>query len=225
MIEAGEQAPDFTLADQAGNEVTLSGLRGRKVVLYFYPKDDTSGCTTQACGLRDRSMSSTLGAVVLGVSPDSAASHAIPHENTSCLSLCSRTPVRRRRAVRGVAGEVDVRTHVLGRRPHQFVIGADGRRAGPRKVKPAGHAERVLELLSSGSVPPRPGSCSIELGAGFDCIGLALDRYLEVRFEPGPGAIRVERAGTLASLDPDAGDEDAVPSRVETGRAIDRARR
>ena len=53
MIEAGEQAPDFTLPDQDGDEVTLSDLRGQTVVLYFYPKADTPGCTTQACGIRD----------------------------------------------------------------------------------------------------------------------------------------------------------------------------
>jgi peroxiredoxin Q/BCP len=71
MIQAGEQAPDFTLPDQEGNDVTLSELRGRTVVLYFYPKADTPGCTTQACGIRDRRAEyEAAGAVVLGVSPD-----------------------------------------------------------------------------------------------------------------------------------------------------------
>ncbi|MDQ3741419.1 MAG: thioredoxin-dependent thiol peroxidase [Actinomycetota bacterium] len=71
MIETGEQAPDFTLPDQDGNDVTLSGLRGRRVVLYFYPKADTPGCTTQACGIRDRADEyEAAGATVLGVSPD-----------------------------------------------------------------------------------------------------------------------------------------------------------
>jgi peroxiredoxin Q/BCP len=69
--EVGDQAPDFTLQDQHGEDVSLSSLRGRAVVLYFYPKADTSGCTTQACGVPDhRSEYERAGAVVLGVSPD-----------------------------------------------------------------------------------------------------------------------------------------------------------
>jgi peroxiredoxin Q/BCP len=74
MLEEGAAAPDFALRDQDGNEVTLSGLRGRTVVLYFYPKADTPGCTTQACGIRDHSGDyEAAGAVVLGVSPDDVA--------------------------------------------------------------------------------------------------------------------------------------------------------
>lgn len=71
MLEAGRQAPDFTLPDQDGNDLTLSDLRGRTVVLYFYPKADTPGCTVQACGVRDRSDEyEAAGARVIGVSPD-----------------------------------------------------------------------------------------------------------------------------------------------------------
>jgi peroxiredoxin Q/BCP len=71
VIEQGDRAPDFTLDDQNGEPVSLSGLRGQKVVLYFYPKADTPGCTTQACGIRDhRADYDAAGAVVLGVSPD-----------------------------------------------------------------------------------------------------------------------------------------------------------
>jgi thioredoxin-dependent peroxiredoxin len=71
MIEPGDKAPNFTLSDQDGNEVKLSSLRGRKVVLYFYPKADTPGCTTQACGVRDHAADyDAAGAVVLGVSRD-----------------------------------------------------------------------------------------------------------------------------------------------------------
>jgi peroxiredoxin Q/BCP len=71
VLEPGEIAPDFTLPDQDGNDVTLSALRGRTVVLYFYPRADTPGCTTQACGVRDhRADYEAAGAVVLGVSPD-----------------------------------------------------------------------------------------------------------------------------------------------------------
>jgi thioredoxin-dependent peroxiredoxin len=71
MLAEGEQAPDFRLPDQEGEEVTLSELRGRPVVLYFYPRADTPGCTIQACGVRDRgSEYREAGARVLGVSPD-----------------------------------------------------------------------------------------------------------------------------------------------------------
>jgi len=71
MLEQGIQAPDFTLPDQDGNPVTLSDFRGGPVVLYFYPKADTPGCTTQACGIRDHAADyDATGAVVLGVSPD-----------------------------------------------------------------------------------------------------------------------------------------------------------
>jgi thioredoxin-dependent peroxiredoxin len=74
MIDTGLTAPDFELPDQDGEPVSLSGLRGRRVVLYFYPKADTPGCTTQACGIRDhRADYDAAGAVVLGVSPDPVA--------------------------------------------------------------------------------------------------------------------------------------------------------
>jgi peroxiredoxin Q/BCP len=71
MISPGDKAPNFTLPDQGGNKVRLSGLRGQNVVLYFYPKAETPGCTTQACGVRDRAADyAAAGAVVLGVSRD-----------------------------------------------------------------------------------------------------------------------------------------------------------
>ncbi len=76
MIEEGETAPDFELEADGGERVRLSDFRGRPVVLYFYPKDDTPGCTKEACGIRDAwSEFERRGAVVLGVSPDSVASH------------------------------------------------------------------------------------------------------------------------------------------------------
>src|SRR5690606_25169994 len=77
MLSAGDRAPSFSLPDDTGRTVTLASLKGRTVVLYFYPKDDTPGCTTQACGLRDNwAALEQAGAVVLGVSPDSPARHA-----------------------------------------------------------------------------------------------------------------------------------------------------
>jgi thioredoxin-dependent peroxiredoxin len=72
MIEPGQPAPDFELPDQDGNPVRLADLRGQRVVLYFYPKADTPGCTTQACGIRDHQADyDAAGATVIGVSPDS----------------------------------------------------------------------------------------------------------------------------------------------------------
>ena len=76
MIEEGQPAPTFTLPSDSGSDVSLAGLRGKPIVLYFYSKDDTPGCTTQACGIRDAwSEFENRGAVVLGVSPDSPEKH------------------------------------------------------------------------------------------------------------------------------------------------------
>ena len=76
MLEVGTQAPDFTLPDQNGNRHSLSDYRGEKVILYFYPKDNTPGCTKQACGFAERyPQFIEKGAVVLGISKDSVASH------------------------------------------------------------------------------------------------------------------------------------------------------
>jgi len=76
MVSEGAPAPEFTLESDEGRTVSLADFRGKQVVLYFYPKDNTSGCTTQACGIRDAwSEFERAGAVVLGVSPDGVASH------------------------------------------------------------------------------------------------------------------------------------------------------
>ncbi len=76
MVSVGSQAPDFTLLDQEGREHALSSYRGAWVLVYFYPKDDTPGCTTEACAIRDADPDlSSLGAVVLGISADSVKSH------------------------------------------------------------------------------------------------------------------------------------------------------
>jgi hypothetical protein len=92
-LEPGNDAPDFTLPDQEGNPVTLSELRGKTVVLYFYPKADTPGCTTQACGVRDHSPDyERAGAVVLGVSPDPVK--RIPSSPTSTRSAFRCWPTR-----------------------------------------------------------------------------------------------------------------------------------
>lgn len=76
VLQVGDLAPDFTLSSDTGERVTLSALRGKRVVLYFYPKDDTPGCTAQACGFRDAyPVIEERNAVVLGISPDSTKSH------------------------------------------------------------------------------------------------------------------------------------------------------
>jgi peroxiredoxin Q/BCP len=76
MLHAGDAAPDFTLTADDGSTVTLADLRGQRVVLYFYPKDDTPGCTTQACSLRDSYADfEAAGAAIFGISPDDVASH------------------------------------------------------------------------------------------------------------------------------------------------------
>src|SRR5436189_4834241 len=93
MVEEGKPAPDFELTSDAGERVRLSSLRGKPVVLYFYPKDDTPGCTTQACGIRDSySEFSDRGAVVLGVSPDDEASHVRLQEKYSIPSTLLADP-------------------------------------------------------------------------------------------------------------------------------------
>jgi thioredoxin-dependent peroxiredoxin len=76
MLQAGDPAPDFTLSDSEGRSVSLADLAGKHVILYFYPRDDTPGCTKEACGFRDAwDDLRALGAVVIGVSPDASASH------------------------------------------------------------------------------------------------------------------------------------------------------
>lgn len=75
-LKVGDQAPDFTAKDQDGNEITLRQFKGKKVILYFYPKDDTPGCTVEACNLRDnKDQLSTEGYEIIGVSSDDVASH------------------------------------------------------------------------------------------------------------------------------------------------------
>ena len=76
MLEVGTKAPDFTLQNQEGKEVSLSDFKGKKVILYFYPKDLTSGCTKQACGFKERyPLITEKGAVVIGISKDSVKKH------------------------------------------------------------------------------------------------------------------------------------------------------
>ena len=92
MIKTGDQAPDFELPDHDGTPVRLSSLRGRPIVLYFYPKADTPGCTAQACGIRDHSGDyEAAGVTVLGVSPDPVSAIAKFHDKQDSTSRCSPT--------------------------------------------------------------------------------------------------------------------------------------
>jgi len=152
VIEEGQPAPDFELTSDAGETVKLSELRGKPVVLYFYPKDDTPGCTTQACGIRDvYGEFERAGAVVLGVSPDDEASHVKFKEKYglpfTLLADADHTVAERY----GVWGEKSYagRTYV-GVNRSTFVIAPDGTVAKVMlNVKPATHADDVLAALGS----------------------------------------------------------------------------
>jgi len=149
-LEPGDTAPDFTLPDQHGGEVSLSALPGKTVVLYFYPKADTPGCTTQACGVRDhRADYEQAGAVVLGVSPDPVQRIAKFDEKYALgFSLLSDQD----HAVAEAYG-VWVEKSMYGRKymgneRTTFVIGPDGKiREVLRSVKAAEHDELVLATL------------------------------------------------------------------------------
>jgi peroxiredoxin Q/BCP len=154
MPQAGDQAPGFKLSDQHGNTVSLTELKGKHVVLYFYPKDNTPGCTTEACDFRDEhSALEKAGAVVLGVSPDDAKSH---QKFASKFNLPFPLLVDTEHAVAdayGVWGEKSLYGRkFLGINRTTFLIGPDGkvRQVWP-KVKVAGHVGEVLAALGGGA--------------------------------------------------------------------------
>jgi peroxiredoxin Q/BCP len=156
MIEPGEQASDFELQDQDGRAVKLSDFRGQRVVVYFYPKADTPGCTTQACGVRDhRADYAQAGAVVLGISPDPVASVNKFHDKYDLgFSLLADEDHSVAEAY-GVWVEKSMygRTY-LGNERTTFIIDPDGRVARVlRKVKPAEHDEQVLQALQDAGSP------------------------------------------------------------------------
>jgi peroxiredoxin Q/BCP len=151
-LEVGAVAPDFTLADQDGNAVTLSELRGNPVVLYFYPKANTPGCTTQACGVRDhRTDYAKLDATVLGVSPDPVkpiAKFADKFDLGFTLLSDADHAVADAYGV-WVEKSMYGRTY-MGNERTTFVIDADGVITHVfRKVKPAEHDEQVLAALAA----------------------------------------------------------------------------
>lgn len=152
-LKIGDPAPDFTLPTGTGESVSLSGLRGRQVVLYFYPKDDTSDCTLEACGFRDSIASvEEAGAVVLGVSSDGPASHQRFSRKFNLpfrlLSDEEGTVQRAYGADWPVLGRVPGLGRLVGPRRRTFVIDAAGRlKAIFPTVNVDGHAQEVLAAL------------------------------------------------------------------------------
>lgn len=152
MVEAGQPAPDFTLPDQHGDEVTLSQFKGRPVVLYFYPRDNTPGCTTEACAFRDaRDDYEQAGAKVIGVSPDAVKTHAKFAEKYQLpftlvadteKSVCEAYGVWQEKSMYGKTSMGVVRS--------TFVIDGEGvvRHVFPR-VKVDGHSDAVLAAIKS----------------------------------------------------------------------------
>ena len=152
MLEPGTKAPDFTLPDQDGNDVSLSDLAGRDVVLYFYPKANTSGCTVQACGVRDHLPDyEAAGAVVVGVSPDPVKAVRKFHDqqglNFTLLAdadhaVCDAYGVWAEKSMYG--------RKYWGALRATFIIGPDGvvRHVIP-KVSPKTHDDEVLAALTA----------------------------------------------------------------------------
>lgn len=150
MVEEGKPAPDFELTTDTGEQVKLSSLRGRPVVLYFYPKDDTPGCTRQACGFRDAYAAyEERGAVILGVSPDRESSHAAFRTKYGLPFTLLADPDRTVAKAYDVWREkTSYGKKTMGILRSTFVIAADGNvLRAMYGVKPDGHAEAVLAVL------------------------------------------------------------------------------
>jgi thioredoxin-dependent peroxiredoxin len=152
LVEERSPAPDFTLMSDSGERVRLSQFRGRPVVLYFYPKDDTPGCTRQACDIRDAwGDFERAGAVVLGVSPDGEASHAKFKAKYGLPFLLLADEGHKVSEAYGVWKEKSFagRTY-MGVDRSTFVVAPDGTVAKVmRKVDPKTHADDVLAILAA----------------------------------------------------------------------------
>jgi peroxiredoxin Q/BCP len=172
MIEQGQQAPDFELPDQDGRIAKLSDYRGTPVVVYFYPKADTPGCTTQACGVRDHEADySGVGATVLGISPDPVAKVKKFHDKQALNFTLLADEDHAVAEAYGVWVEKSMYGRkYMGAERTTYVIGPDGvishvlRKVKPvdaggtvarvlRKVKPAEHDEQVLKALAEVTPP------------------------------------------------------------------------
>jgi peroxiredoxin Q/BCP len=150
MLEQGVEAPDFELPDQDGTPVKLSDLKGETVVLYFYPKADTPGCTTQACGIRDHSNDyADAGVKVLGVSPDTVEDVKKFHDKQSLNFTLLADADHAVADAYGTWGEKqNYGKTYMGVTRATFIVGGDGKlaRVFP-KVSPKTHDEVVLEAL------------------------------------------------------------------------------
>jgi peroxiredoxin Q/BCP len=153
ILQTGNAAPDFQLQDQNGNDVKLSQFRGKNVVLYFYPKDDTPGCTREACDFRDEhSALRAAGAVVVGVSPDDTKSHQKFATKFSLPFPLLADTGRQVCDAYGVWGEKSLYGRkFMGVTRATFLIDTEGKvaRVWP-KVKVQGHVQEILQTLKGG---------------------------------------------------------------------------
>jgi len=149
-MDINDKAPDFTLPDQNGDNVSLKNFRGRYVVLYFYPRADTPGCTVEACEFRDsyKKIEKT-GTVILGVSPDQPKAQKKFEEKYSLPFTLLGDADKKVCDAYGVIQEKNMYgKKVMGVARTTFIIGPDGRiKRIFRKVKPQGHADEVLDFL------------------------------------------------------------------------------
>ena len=151
-LQAGDAAPEFSLSTDDGSVVSSDSLAGSRYVLYFYPKDDTPGCTTQACGLRDSwSRVTDTGVQLFGVSPDSVKSHAKFREKFDLPYRLIADDGHRLADAYGVWIEkTNYGRTYYGNERSTFVIGPDGRIEHVlAQVKPAEHVDQLVEALAA----------------------------------------------------------------------------
>jgi len=166
----GQTAPDFTLPSTTGKDVTLSQFKGKTIVLYFYPKDETPGCTKEACDFRDRTVElEEAGVVLLGVSNDDLESHQHFKEKQKLPFPLLADVDAKVSKLYGVYGKQSVYgIPYTGIQRTTFVIGKDGRiaRVWP-KVSVNGHVEEVLEYVSTAAAPSHDPAGGTKGGAGL----------------------------------------------------------
>ena len=153
MIEEGKAAPLFTLTDQNGEKVALKNLRGRNVIVYFYPKDDTPGCTKEACGFRDlHSDFQAADTVILGISPDGSESHQSFIDKFDLPFTLLSDPDRKVMEKYGAYGEkMMYGKKTMGVIRSTVLVGPTGKvlKHWKRVSKAADHPAKVLEALSA----------------------------------------------------------------------------